>query len=352
MSEKTEKPTPQKLEKARKDGQTPKSSEVAAVTAFASVLVALAFASGWMADRLQGMLSIALSSVPSAQPQQWLTGLAMQFFLVALGLVLPLTAVSVLGGIVGMGMQVGLRISFKPVTPKFNSLNPANGIKKVVSWKSLLEGLQMMLRAIVIAALVAYLIRSALPMISGAVYQAPAHIGASAWSIMTRLLFVALLTYMLMGPLDYALQRWQFMKDQRMSKDEVKREYKENDGDPELKGKRKELAREMVNNPPPGQGAPVRVVVANPTHCAVALAWRPGMLPTVVARGLDANAVALREAAQARGIAVFTNRSLARSLVRLPVGGVVGEDLLDAVAAILRCIVGMEALATPPKEAA
>lgn len=121
------------------------------------MLPALAFASGWMADRLKGMLSIALSSVPSAQPQQWMTGLAMQFFLLALCLVLPLTAVSVLGGIVGMGMQVGLRISFKALTPTFNSLNPANGIKKGGAWKSLLEGLQ--LRTSVIAVLVAYELR-------------------------------------------------------------------------------------------------------------------------------------------------------------------------------------------------
>jgi type III secretion protein U len=131
-----------------------------------------------------------------------------------------------------------------------------------------------------------------------------------------------------------------------MSKDEIKREFKEGEGDPQLKGERKQLAREMIENPPPpGQGAPVKVVVANPTHCAVALAWRPGMVPVVVARGEDRQAVALREAAEAEGVAVFTNRSLARRLVQLPRGSAISADTFEAVGAILRCIAGIEALA-------
>lgn len=345
-SEKTEQPTPQKLDKARKEGQIPKSQETAAITSFAFVLMALAAASDWMADRLKGMMASMLTAVASPLPDAWLVGLGMQVFLLTLGLILPLAAVAALGGAIGMLMQVGVQVSFKPVTPKFDAINPVNGFKKVISWKSLLEGLQMVLRAIIIGVVVWSVIRSALPMISGAAYHAPSHIGATAWSLFLKLMFVTLVVCALMGPLDYALQRWQFMKGQRMSKDEIKREFKEGEGDPQLKGERKQLAREMIENPPPpGQGAPVKVVVANPTHCAVALAWRPGMVPVVVARGEDRQAVALRETAEAEGVAVFTNRSLARRLVQLPRGSAISADTFEAVGAILRCIAGIEALA-------
>jgi type III secretion protein U len=142
------------------------------------------------------------------------------------------------------------------------------------------------------------------------------------------------------GPVDYAIQRWQFMKDQRMSKDEVKKEYKSQEGDPEIKHKRKQIAREDARSNPRKAVAGANAVVVNPTHYAVAIRYRAEEfgLPVVVAKGVDGEALMIRRHAEEQGVPLFTNPPLARSLHQVPLGRPVPEELFEAVAAVLRWV--------------
>src|SRR5207237_10417044 len=122
---------------------------------------------------------------------------------------------------------------------------------------------------------------------------------------MLKLMKAAVVVFVVLGPVDFAVQKWLFIRDQRMSKDEVKREHKESEGDPELKGKRKQIAEEMVNEAPARKAVPGSAVgVASPTHFAVALRYVPGEtpLPVITAKGVEEQALEIRRIAADCGV--------------------------------------------------
>jgi type III secretion protein U len=167
------------------------------------------------------------------------------------------------------------------------------------------------------------------------------------------------IVFIVIGPGDFAIQKWLFIRDQRMSKDEVKREHKESEGDPMLKGQRRQMAQEIANDTPKTTVPGATVVVANPTHFAVALRYEPGQtpLPIVVAKGVDAQALEIRAIAEAHKVPVVVNPPLARALHKdVPVGRPVPEALFDAVAAVLRWVRTMkqvtDPIAHPPEQEA
>ena len=177
-------------------------------------------------------------------------------------------------------------------------------------------------------------------MVGAAPYQSPGGVAAIGWSAIYRLLLFALAIFIVLGPIDYAIVRHQFMKSQRMSKDDIKQEYKGQEGDPELKGKRKQIAKEDAQSNPRKAVAGASAVIVNPTHYAVAVRYRPEEfgLPLIVAKGLDAQALAIRRYADAANVPIFSNPPLARALHKAPLGAPVPEELFEAVAVVLRWI--------------
>jgi type III secretion protein U len=137
--------------------------------------------------------------------------------------------------------------------------------------------------------------------------------------------------------LDFVVQRLIFLKEQKMSMDEVKREYKEMEGDPQIKGERKAIAREIAMSDPKPAVQTATAVVVNPTHYAVALRYAPNEcgLPYIVAKGVDGEAALIREAAQQAGVPIIGNPPLARALYKVDLKGTVPEPLLEAVAIVL-----------------
>ena len=153
-----------------------------------------------------------------------------------------------------------------------------------------------------------------------------------------RLVLPCTVLFVVLGVADYVVQRLIFLKQQKMSKDEVKREWKEDEGDPQLKGERKAIARELAFSSSKATVAMATAVVVNPTHYAVALRYAPDEcgLPVVIAKGVDAEAALIREAALAEGVPIIGNPPLARALYKIGVNSTVPEPLLEAVAVVLR----------------
>lgn len=338
--EKTEEPTESKLRKAREEGQVAKSQDVAiAASTLAVVGTLLALADG-MAARMRTVVALALDFGPGDIGLDILYKRIAAMGIEAALAIGPLVVVAAIGAIVGIAAHIGFQITPKAVQPKFDSINPAQGIKKVFSVKSLMTFLQMVLKAVVIGAVMWQAILQLLPLISGAVFQTPVAIGSIAWGAVGKVLLFAVALFLVLAPLDYALQRHHFMKGQRMSKDEIKREFKGQEGDPEIKGQRKQLARELAEEDPKQAVAKADAVVVNPTHYAVAIRYRADEagVPIVLAKGVDDAALRIRGHAESLGVPVFAHPPLARALHKVPVDHAVPEELFEAVAVVLRWV--------------
>lgn len=356
--EKTEEPSERKLEKAHEEGNFPKSAEFSSALVFAAVLLTLLGGGKLFLDQFRLLIQQAVD-VPqggASTHDLWLkVGI---IYDIMLWLIVPVSAVAAIAGIVGVMAQIGIQISFKPLSPKLENLSPVKGIKKLFSVKAVLELLQMMVRALVIGAVAWWLIRAAISLFAGASYQPLPVIGETAWRLVVKLLEMSLLCLLVMSGGDYAIQRWQFIKGQRMSKDEVKREYKESEGDPIIKSARTQFAREAAESAPKGGGASgmqsAKVILTNPTHYAVALAYEPGVydVPVVVARGADEEAREIREMAGILGIPIFSNPPLTRALYLTPVNSTIPQEFYGVIAAVLLWLQKIDRIDETPAGAA
>lgn len=344
--EKTEEPTEKKLDDAREKGQSAKSQDVNAAAGLLGMLMCLVGTAPAAVDHLRKLFDIFFDHGLRAQTNEQVQALAFDIGREMVLIVLPFLALSVVIGIAISFAQVGIMITFEPLSPDFSKINPADGIKKLVSVRSLIDFAKMLLKAVVLGSVVWVICKGLVPVLVGASLYSPAGIVQVGWEAMLKLLAAAALVFTVIGPVDWGIQKWLFIRDQKMSKDDIKREHKESEGDPQMKGQRKQLAQEIANGAPAKTVPKATVVVANPTHYSVALRYVPGEtpLPIIVSKGMDAEALLIREIAQANRIPIVVNPPLARALHRVPVDQVVPEALFEAVATVLRWVRNMNAL--------
>jgi type III secretion protein U len=344
MSEKTEEPTDKKLRDAKQKGQGPKSTDIVAAAVLIVSLLGLIGMGGAIYERLSSVVKLGLGDALQAKTNQAMAALATQMLMDALWAALPLVVMSVLVAMLALFAQVGVVISFEGLTPKFDKLNPAEGVKKIFSVRSLIEFIKSIFKAVALGWVLWISVKGMVPLLVGAAYLPLSSASLVAWHSMLDLLGVACLVFVVIAPIDFGLQRYLFIKDQRMSKDDIKREHKEADGDPQMKGQRKAMAHE-INNSPPQQKVPgASVVVTNPTHFAVALRYDPETtpVPVVVAKGADEAAALIRQIAAQHGVPIVGNPPLARALFKLPLEHPIPAALFDAVAVVLRWVAELE----------
>lgn len=343
--EKTEEPTHKRLQDAKKKGQHAKSQDAALALQLLGMTVCLSAAAGFSLSALRSVVTRTLDAIGTVSADTEL----MPFIVGALGDMLlalaPFLGASVLLGIAGQLMQVGFNVSFEPVTPNFDKLNPASGLKKIFSMKSVIEFVKTLLKAIALTAVVYMLITDLLGTLVASAYLPPAAASEVGWDSLIKLFWGAVIVLVAIGPVDYGLQHFLFIKDQRMSKDEVKRDYKETEGDPLIKSKRKQLAYELANSAPRQTVPKASVVVTNPTHYAVALHYEAGRtaLPVVVAKGADAQAAEIRRIAEEHQVPIVSDPPLARALYLVPLREPIPRHLFEAVAGILRWVQAIKA---------
>lgn len=339
--EKTEEPTDHKLEKAREKGEVAKSHDVAVAASMLGVVITLRALGDSIFERMHGVVRNALDFGDGDMPLAEIFRRMQEMTLQTVFSVLPLVVVAALFAALGLLSHVGFMVAIEAVAPKPEKLDPVAGTKKLFSLKSLMSLLMMVLKAAVIGVAVWQVILILLPLIGGSTYQSVSGIGIIAWQAVLKMVMIAVGLFVVLAPVDFALQKFLFVKDQRMSKDEVKREHKGQEGDPQMKGQRKQLMRENANGPPPKKAvATANAVIVNPTHYAVAVRYVPDetALPIVVAKGVDEEALRIRRSAEELGVPVFSNPPLARALHKVDVGGVIPAELFQAVAAVLRWV--------------
>ena len=339
--EKTEKATPKRRRDERKKGNVMFSRDVVAVATLFASYAALRFGLPLIAEAMTEVTTYCLQLVGST-PTGGLDGVTTELtsrtmFAFAKAAALPLLA-TVLAAVVATFAQTRLLVSFQALQPKFSRLNPLQGIKRLFSLKSAVEVLKGALKISILLILIYRFVSSAL--VTFAQYM-DADVD-TAMADLRDLGFDMLLqigvAFVVISFFDYLYQRWDFERQLRMTKQEVKEEFKQTEGDPKIKGRIRELQRKMAQSRMMQAVPGADVVIRNPTHFAVALRYKPGkdVAPVVVAKGQDNIALRIVAVAKEHKVAVVENKPLARALyASAELNGPIPPDQYGPVAEVL-----------------
>ncbi|CAB4721232.1 MAG: flagellar type III secretion system protein FlhB [Actinobacteria bacterium] len=336
--EKTEQPTPKRRKEARKEGQVARTQELGAWSAMLAVGMAMPMLVGHELRELRAILEACLRGAadPSVDVALELlrTG-ALHSFIVLVVLGAGVMLISVAATVA----QGGFYLATKAVKPTASKLNPLKGFKRIFGPHSLWEGAKMLVKCTAVGLLAWSTIHAMLPFLGGLVPYSVIleQTGSHALGLLRNVAVAGIL----MAAADYAIQRRRTGKQTRMSKDEVKREHKQSEGDPLIKSaiRARQLAaarNRMISDIPTAD-----VVLVNPTHVAVALRYQPERgAPVVVARGAGVVAARIREAAGEHGVPLVQDVPLARALYSsTEVGVEIPAELFAAVAHVLAFVI-------------
>jgi type III secretion protein U len=337
---KTEKPTDKRLRDAREKGQIAQSHELPSVAAFMALLLLFTFAGDWFWSRLIYIVELAIKPAEQdfSMHLRWLlTELGREFLIIsALPLLLALIIIILVGG-----FQTSFLITFHPVIPNFENLDPIQGLKKIFSTRSLIGLVKNILKVGLFGTVVWLVVKNSVDEAVKLPYLATAAIPTMAFVLLKDIFIWSAIIYFVMAVVDYAHQKYEHIKANMMDKEEVKREYKDQEGDPHIKGKRKELFKEMAFNGMVQRARKASVMIVNPTHITVAIRYEAGEtpLPIVVAKATDDKALILRKIAEKENIPILRNVKLARELYESsPIDRYVVTDLLEPVAEVLKWV--------------
>jgi flagellar biosynthetic protein FlhB len=340
--ERTEAPTPRRLQELRARGQAPHSADLPAALALVVALLALQYFGGDVAGRLQTYLRVQAENL--SRPDLTIAGVmalgheAGLLVLLAMGpLALILLVMSV---VTGLG-QTGLVFSARLLAPDVARLNPIRGLQRLFGLQGLVHLLKTLLKLALPTLLLYRSFVEGLPDLMALGTAAPAlavprlvaMLASAALQVAGALLVIAVL--------DYGYARWQFQRSARMTRDELKEELRQSDGAPEMRAKIRQRQRKLASRRMMAAVPTADVVLTNPTHLAVALVYRGEEMaaPRVVAKGAGLLATRIRQIAEANGVPVLENKPLARALYQtVEVDEQIPRELFDAVAQVLAYI--------------
>ena len=337
--EKTEEATSHKLQEARKKGDVAQSPELTGAIVFAAAFLLIWLASEFILSHIFNLFIIGFNSSTSFDKLIFLQNDILEMLVSFLWIVVPVCLVAFFASILGGLIQTRGVFSTDPLLIKFEKLNPAESIKNLFSTQQLGVFITMLLKICLLSWLLIWVLKNYIdPMINSASNATinSAHLIASALVI---LLGGDALIFLILGLLHYMLQYFEYLKRNRMSKSEQKKESKELNGDPIIKGELNRLRHEATSQPISQGMSRAQVVVTNPTHFAVALFYDPELVevPLVVAKGEDESAWTIRTEAVKRCIPIMENPPLARSLhQKVAEGEYINDEHFEAVAEVYK----------------
>lgn len=335
---KTEKATPKKRRDERKKGNVFLSQDAVLVaTLFAAILmlrVMFPIAAEAVGDFLRYCFALAGGGIVEELPQS----LMMQSAMLVARTAGPLLGVVTLVAVVATMAQTRMLVTAEKLKPKLEHISPIKGFKRLFSLKSLVTLLKNLLKISVLLILIYSDVRALLEVSPRYMYADLSGAVRHLLNAIFSLLLKVALGFFILAVVDFFYQRYDFEKQMRMSKQEIKEEYKQTEGDPQIKGKIKQLQRQMSQQRMMSQVPSADVVIRNPTHVAVALRYRAGrdIAPVVLAMGVDSLAMRIVEVAEANGVTVLENVALARALfVEAELNSPIPSSLYEAVAEVM-----------------
>ncbi|NPV92035.1 MAG: flagellar biosynthesis protein FlhB [Firmicutes bacterium] len=337
--EKTEKATPRRRQEARKRGQVVKSVELNSalllLVTFSTLYLSLPYLwEGWGAFTVKAISNYTRTNLDEA----FLSSLMLETTLVSAKMVLPIVGAAFVTGLVVSVLQVGFLVSGEGLKMNLGRLNPLEGFKRLFSKRAVVELFKSIWKVVAVG----YIAYNA---VYGNIALFPQLMDADIWTaveLVNEMIFsiawkVGLLL-LVMAVLDYFYQWWEMEQSLKMSKQEIKDEYKQMEGDPQIKAKIKERQRKMAMQRMMSQVPQADVVITNPTHFSVALSYQAKLMdaPVVVAKGQDLIALRIREIARQNGVTIVEDKPLAQALYRsVEIGDKVPPELYQAVAEVL-----------------
>ena len=342
--EKTEDPTPKKLSDARKKGQVARSTDLTSVIILAVAVLLLGFASENGFKRLYVFLYGALSNLERPLTAGNLRGLLLHNASAYFSVTALVFATVMAAGLAANLLQTGFLFSVDPLKPNLKKLNPVEGFKNLFSKKTLFNLAKTLFKFLTVGFIAATFIRENLGRVFSAAGAGVQSVFPFARDLIHTLAFRIALVLGVLALADFAYQRYDFKKNLRMTKHEVKEEMKQMEGDPQIRSRRRQKQRQMAMSRMMADVPQATVVLTNPTHLSVALRYEDGRdeAPVVVAKGADHLAFRIREVARKSGVPLMENKPLARLLYkRSDVGEEVPAELYQAVAEILAAVYRM-----------
>lgn len=346
--EKTEEPTSKKLNDARNDGKVAKSRELNNAVGLILLFVMLQVLVSSLGEGFLGMFENFYGLIPDfiAENGGGPTGRSISRLLSEalkgiINMVLPFFIVGLISMVILDILQVKWKVTKKPLQPKLSKFNPINGFKRIFSANSLIELLKSIAKIVLIVVITYMSIkdnsRNLLLLYSMPLMQAIMLIGSVVLSTGLKIS----MAYLIIGVADLIYQKWKFHQDMKMTKQEVKDEYKNSEGDPQIKSKQRARMREASQRRMMQDVPKADVVITNPTHYAVALKYdaEQAQAPVVLAKGTDYLALQIKEKAKEADVEIVENKPLARMLyANVEIGEEIPPELYQTVAEILAAV--------------
>jgi len=336
--EKTEEPSSKKIDDARADGNVPKSQDTSAFVTLVVALAAFLSLLSWIEARLiylyfyyQSLIGVEITKESTFQ-------ISMITFREIIFMVIPLSLAVAIAGVLANVMQTGFIFTTKPLIPDFAKLDPMKGLKNLFSIRKAVESIKIILKVGTILWVCYYFLLSFTKELPTVIYFPLFE--QLAWLKQKMLILVAviLILFLILALADLLFVRYSYFKNLRMSKQELKDEYKQMEGDPKIKAKIRQIQMQMTKKRMMQEIPQADVVITNPTHYAVAIRYNQEKeaAPKVIAKGTDFMALRIKEIAMNYNIQIVENPPLARELYKkCNLGEIIPENLYKAVAEIL-----------------
>ncbi len=340
--EKTEKASPKKKRDAREKGEVHKSADLASALMIFILFGALKLGYEGFMDSMGRLVAYALSPAVTGQAGHVsaavLRAVYMDLLRQALPILLPLLLVAAAAGVLVHAGQTGPMFTSSRIKPNFGKISPIQGFKRIVSSVTLVELIKSVIKIVILAYIAARYLRGGFGYFAGLMY---ADVGQAFSRVLSDCLSMGVMMGLALtafAVLDVLYQWWKFEKDLRMTKQEVRQEYKQTEGDPQIKGKIRQKQRQMSAMRMMRRVPEADVVVTNPEHFAVALRYKEteDRAPVVLAKGQDFLARRIKKLAKAHRVTVVENKAVARALYSsCQVGDEIPPELYQAIADIL-----------------
>ena len=339
-SDKTEPPTPKRLRDARNKGQVAKSKEVVSAAIIVSLLFFFTVASDYYLGLFRDLFDspVWLEQVTFAEA---FDDMARKSFTLAISLIAPPVGIALAMGVLANFAQVGALFAVDAIKPDLKRVNPGNTVKNIFSKKNLIELLKSLVKIAVLATAVTHVVWNGMPSLIGVANCGLNCLAPVLGALFTELVIYVSLAFIVVAVADYAFQKMSYIEGLKMSKDEVKREYKESEGSPEIKSRRRSLFQELLSSQESSNIRRSSVIVANPVHFAVGLYYEKDRtpLPVVTLKEQGLNAQRVVAIAEREDVPVMVDVPLAHSLMSdANTNQYIPNELIAPVAEVLRLV--------------
>lgn len=350
--EKTELPTEKRLREAREQGNIPRSRELATAAVFTAAVLALYGFSGGIGDSAREWMKAALAPDPALlETPQALFGHAGWMLLRLMLAFAPLLLICLAAGLVAPVLMGGLRFSNKALMPDFKRMSPMAGLKRLYGPEAIAEFIKSMLRIVFVGGAAGLCIWLGVDSLRSLLHQPLENAIGHGLGFTLKLLLATGGAMALLAAIDAPYQKWNWLRKLKMTREELRRELKESEGSPEVKGRIRQMQMQLSQRRMMEAVPTADVVLVNPTHYAVALKYESGRMnaPTVVARGVDELALRIRQVADGNRVAIVSAPPLARALYReSQLGKEIPVRLYSAVAQVLSYVYQLRQWRTGP----